>query len=407
MLRDAFFHPEPPAVELRAFTHGLQPKTVPAMMQAFADDWRARGVDAWNAVPDRWQSGRDTGWWNLPEVLGDAFLAPLLGVPEGTAIHLPSVHAAVAGVLSSPEVWQHGHRLVTTAGEFPSVLHTSQRMQRLLGIDVDVVPQTPDGYANVDGLIEAIRRPGTALVAFSHVGFSTGERLLNATIREIVREAHAAGALVLVDGYHATGSLVIGAEALGVDLYTGGLLKEACGSAGNAYLYIRDGLDLTPATTGWFGGGDPFAFGLAPDVHPDVRRRFLGGTTSVASLYHAVEGVRVLLGAGLDRVEAHVAALSARAVARAQDAGLRLVTPDDPARRGALLVMEMAGADEMVAYLKTRHVFADGRRGRLLRIAPFVWNDAADVDRCFDVLTDALHTGAHRGHRETTHGPVT
>lgn len=407
MLRDAFFHPAPPAVELRAFTHGLQPKTVPAMMTAFADDWRERGVDAWNTVPDRWQSGRPTGWWNLPDMLGDAFLAPLLGVPEGTAIHVPSVHAAVVGVLSSPEVWERGRRLVTTAGEFPSVLHTAQRMQTLLGIDVDVVPPTDDGYANLDGLVEAIRRPGTALVAFSHVGFATGERLPDNAIREIVREAHAAGALVLVDGYHATGSLVIGAEALGVDLYTGGLLKEACGSAGNAYLYVRRGLDLTPATTGWFGGGDPFAFNLAPENHPDVRRRFLGGTTSVASLYHAVEGVRALLGAGLEAVEQHVSALSAQAVARAQGAGLRLVTPTDPARRGALVVMELDGADEMVAYLKTQHVFVDGRRGRLLRIAPFVWNGAADVDRCFDVLEDALHTGAHRGHREASHGPVT
>lgn len=407
MLRDAFFHPPAPAVELRAFTHGLQPKTVPAMMQAFAADWQARGVDAWNGVPDHWRHGRDAGWWTLPETLADAFLSPLLGVPEGTAVMLPSVHAALVGVLSSPEVWARGRRLVTTAGEFPSILHTALRMQPMLGIEVDVVPQTADGFTDVDALLAAIRRPGCGLMAFSHVGFATGERLPDATIRTLVDAAHAAGALALVDGYHATGSLQIGAEALGADLYTGGLLKEACGSAGNAYLYVRPGLDLTPATTGWFGGGDPFAFGPEPVAHPEVRRRFLGGTTNVASLYHAVEGVRVLLEAGLERVEAHVAALSAQAVARAQAAGLQLVTPEDPARRGALLVVEVERADELVAYLKTQQVFVDGRRGRLLRLAPFVWNDAADVDRCFDAIEAALRTGAHHGHREAAHGPVT
>ena len=407
MLRDAFFHPDPPAVELRAFTHGLQPKTVPARMQDFADDWRTRGVDAWNAVPDHWDAGRPTGWWTLPDVFGDAFLSPLLGVPEGSAILLPSVHAAVLGVLSCPEVWARGRRIVTTAGEFPSVLHTAQRMRGLLHIEVEVVPQTAEGFADVDALARAASLPGTALVAFSHVGFATGERLSDEAIRRVVDAAHSAGALALVDGYHATGSLALDVPALGCDLYTGGLLKEACGSAGNAYLYVRPGLDLRPAASGWFGGGDPFAFGLAPHDHPDVRRRFLGGTTSVASHYHAVEGLRVLLGAGLANVEAHVATLTALALDRADAAGLRAVTPLDPARRGALVVLELARADEMVAYLKTEQVYVDGRRGKVLRLAPFVWNDAADVNRCFDVLAHALRTGAHHGHRETTHGPVT
>ena len=38
--------PPAPSVELRAFTHGLMPRTVPAMMQGFCEDWAERGVDA-------------------------------------------------------------------------------------------------------------------------------------------------------------------------------------------------------------------------------------------------------------------------------------------------------------------------------------------------------------------------
>ncbi|NBB74391.1 MAG: aminotransferase, partial [Bacteroidetes bacterium] len=55
-LRDRFALPDPPhAIELRAFTHGLMPKTVPDMMDRFTTDWRERGVDAWNAVPNHWR----------------------------------------------------------------------------------------------------------------------------------------------------------------------------------------------------------------------------------------------------------------------------------------------------------------------------------------------------------------
>ncbi|HYE57327.1 MAG TPA: aminotransferase, partial [Rhodothermales bacterium] len=190
-------------------------------------------------------------------------------------------------------------------------------------------------------------------------------------------------------------------------LYTGGLLKEACGSTGNAYLYVRPGLDLTPAAGGWFGDADAFGFGPSPTPHPEVRRRFLGGTTAIASLYHAVEGVRVLLEAGLPNVEAHVANLTAHAVAHADALGLRLVTPRDPARRGALMVLEAESANALSAYLKTQHVYTDSRRDRVLRFAPFVWNDRADLDWLFDILTDALRTGTYRTYREETAGPVT
>ncbi len=413
MLRDAFVHPPAdaptgtPTVELRAFTHGLMPRSVPAMMQAFADDWATRGVDAWNEVPDHWGHGQRAGWWTLPDVLADAFLAPLLGAPPRTVAHVPNVNAAVVGIFSSPETWARGRRVVTTGGEFPSVLHSARKWAALLGLDLVVVDPLADGSVDVARLGDEAAVAGTALVAVSHVGFATGERLTDATLRGLCDAARGAGARSLVDGYHATGSLAVDVAALGCDLYTGGLLKEACGSTGNAFLYVRPGVDLTPASGGWFGDGDPFGFGPVPVPHPDVRRRFLGGTTAVASLYHAVEGVRLLLGAGLGAVEAHVAALTAHALARADALGLPLLTPRDPARRGALVALGVDHADGLSAWLKTRRVYTDSRRGRVLRLAPFVWNDRADLDRCFDAIGEALATGAHVGWREDAAGPVT
>lgn len=401
--------PAPDAVELRAFTHGLMPATVPAMMQHFADDWRTRGVDAWNAVPNHWrpESGEAVGWWTLPTYLGDHFVAPLLQAPAGTCILQPNVHWTVQCLLSAPETFATGRRVVVTANAFPSVLHSVQRWRDLLGLDVAVVPPGPDGFVDRDAVLDAVT-DDTALVALSHVGFTTGELLPEAFLAEVGARVHRAGGLFVVDGYHATGSYPVNVDALDCDVYVGGLLKEACGSAGNAYLYVRPGLQLTPRLTGWFGDADPFGFRPAPADHPDVRRRFLAGTTAVASMYHAVEGLKVLLGAGLDAVRADSLEKTAYGIGRAERAGLTLRSPRDDARRGAMIILEAEHADRLCAYLKTQHVYTDSRQGRYLRLAPFVWNTADELKHAFDVLEDAVATGRYRdAELPDEGGPVT
>lgn len=406
-LRDRFVVPPRPAAELRAFTHGLMPRTVPDLMAGFCEDWAERGVDAWNRVPDRWGLGHETGWWALPEDLADAYVAPMLGAPAGTCVLQPNVHATVQMLFSCDGPFEGRNEVVMTEAEFPSVRHSVQRWTGLRDIVPVDVPADGDGFVDLDAVLDAVT-DRTAWVIVSHVGFATGEVLPDDALRQLADVAHARGALLAVDGYHATASLPQRVEAIGADVYFGGLLKEACGSSGNAYLYVRPGLDLRPRLSGWFGDGDPFGFAPAPADHPEVRRRFLGGTTAVASMYHAVEGLRVLLDSGIEAVREDSLAKGARALDRADALGLTVRSPRDSTRRGAMLVLELDHADRLVRWLKTRDVYADARRGRLLRFSPFVWNPMADVDRMFDAIGEALETGAHRQlAAPSAGGPVT
>ena len=395
-LRDRFVVPPPPAVELRAFTHGLMPTTVPGMMASFAEDWAERGVDAWNEVPDRWDLGRPTSWWSLPDDLGDRWIAPLLGAPAGTCILQPNVHWTVQALLSCDQPFA-GERdeVVLTQNEFPSVRHSVQRWAGLRALRPVEVAATDAGFVDVDAVLDALTER-TAWVFVSHVGFTTGEVLSNAALCAIAERARAVGAHVCVDGYHATASLPVDVAAIGADVYLGGLLKEACGSTGNSYLYVRPGLDLRPRLAGWFADADPFGFNDRPTDHPAVRRRFLAGTTAVASMYHAVEGLRVLLDVGLEAVRADSLAKTAVAIERADALGLALRSPREDARRGAMVILEAEAADRLAAWLKTREVYADSRQGRVLRLAPFVWNSLADVERAFDVIAEGLRTRVYQ-----------
>jgi kynureninase len=405
-----------PAAELRAFTHGLMPKTVPAIMQAFTEDWAARGVDAWNGVPDRWDIGHETSWWTLPEDLGDRWIAPMLGAAPGTCILQPNVHWTAACLLSCDGPFAGRTGVVLSEAEFPSVRHSVRQWSGLREIEMREAPAS-GADVDVQAMIDSIS-DDTAWVFVSHIGFASGAKLPDPEIRAIADAAHARGALLCVDGYHATGSVPVDVEALGADVYMGGLLKEASGSSGNSYLYVRPGLDLRPRLAGWFADADPFGFNAEPAPHPSVRRRFLAGTTSVASHYHAVEGLRILLGAGLHAVRADALAKTRRAIAgldrltethgTAASGGLDLRSPRDPDHRGAMVVVAMSDADKMSAWLKTRGVFTDSRRGEVLRFSPFVWNSAGDVDRCVDAIGEALYTNAHRAYAPPPEaGPVT
>ena len=394
-LREAFFVPND-AIELRAFTHGLMPRTVPAMMEAFTEDWRRLGVDAWNRVPNHWRPGSDeaVGWWALPEYLGDRFIAPLLGAPPGTCIMQPSVHWTMQCLLSAPELFSEGTEVVLTEAEFPSTLHSAQQWADVLGFDVRVVPMGGGGFIDEAGVLAAIG-PDTALVVLSHVGFTTGEKLTDVFLTRAAEATHENGALLAVDGYHANGSVPLDVAALGADVYLGGLLKEACGSSGNAFVYVAPDVELTPRVAGWFGEAQPFAFGRTSTPHPDVRRRFLGGTTAVASLYHAVEGVRLLLEAGLTDVRADSLAKTGLAIKRADEAGLRLRSPREEERRSAMVILEVEAADRLCAYLKARGIYTDSRQGRFLRLAPFVWNTSDEIERTSEAIADAVGSGAY------------
>lgn len=391
-LKPYYFNPEN-SIELRAFTHGLMPRTVPAMMQHFTNDWAQLGVDAWNEVPNHWlpESGEEVSWWTLPEYLGDRFIAPMLQAEQGTCIMIPNVHWAVSSLLSCKALFKTKRELVVSADAFPSVLHTVQQWQALLGLEVRMVPFNAAGELEEEAILAAISDQ-TALVFLSHVGFTTSRVWPDAFLKEVASRTQEKGGLCAIDGFHATGSLPINVQDLGIDLYFGGLLKEASGSSGNGYLYIRPNLDLQPLLSGWFGDAAPFNFEPCPKWHPTVRRRFLGGTTPIAPLYHAVEGLRILLAAGLGSVRAHSLQALQVCLAAAAQAGLNVHSPYQIEQSGAMFILEVVAADQLSAYLKTQGIYTDSRQGRFLRLAPFVWNPIEEVKTAMEHLVEAVQT---------------
>jgi kynureninase len=124
-------------------------------------------------------------------------------------------------------------------------------------------------------------------------------------------------------------------------------------------------------------------------------------------MYHAVEGVRVLLELGLDAVRDHSIALTDLAIEHADALDIPLRSPRSPEERSAMVLLEVPEAERLTAHLKEQGVYTDSRRNQVLRMAPFVWNTADEIDRAFNRIGDALSDGTYRLQSIDTAGPVT
>jgi selenocysteine lyase/cysteine desulfurase len=196
----------------------------------------------------------------------------------------------------------------------------------------------------------------------------------------------------MLDDYQRTGTAPLDVHALGVDFMVTGALKYLLGPPGVAFLYVRrDAIDrLEPLTTGWFGRVNPFAFSLDRLDWSASARRFETGSPPVPNVYAAAAGLELLQSVGPAVVEQRIAALVERMVAGARARGLTVATPDEPERRGPLVVVRSPDASALVERLAKRGIVASAR-GTGLRVSFHAYNNEGDVDQVLDAL-DAEET---------------
>ncbi|HJQ67123.1 MAG TPA: aminotransferase class V-fold PLP-dependent enzyme [Gemmatimonadales bacterium] len=323
----------------------------------FLDVWQTRGAAAWYDV-----------WWEALAELRTRYGNVIAARASQIAL-APSVSVAVGTVASALD-YQQRPKVVVTALDFPTVLY-QWLAKRPSGIEV-VVVESPDG---VSVPVEAIARAvddRTALVATSHVYFTTGAIQ---DIAAVARVAHARGARCLIDAYQSVGQVPVDAPATGVDFLVAGGLKWLLGGTGIVFCYVREGLaqDLTPSVAGWFGHRDQFAFDpRALEFHDDARR-FELGTPALAAIYTQLGGLEYIEEIGVPAIRRVTADLTEDLIARARDAGLKPRTAATAEHRSAIVTIPSPDPAAAVVQLASRGIIADARPGHV-RLSPFFYN---------------------------------
>jgi kynureninase len=224
---------------------------------------------------------------------------------------------------------------------------------------------------------------GAHLVVLSSVLFRTGEVVRH--LPRLVHEAHAAGALVLLDVYHHAGALPLDLEALEADFAVGGSYKYTRGGPGACWLYVRPGLVETLRTpdTGWFAKKDMFAYARPepPEFGPGGDA-WLESTPPVLAPFQALAGLELTLELGAERI---------RKYNLEQKALLASLLPVEGAGKehGAFVTLRRDDAARLAAELEQRGVKVDAR-GEYLRICPDILTSAEELLRAARIIKARL-----------------
>jgi cysteine desulfurase/selenocysteine lyase len=235
---------------------------------------------------------------------------------------------------------QRGDLVVLTEMEHHSNIVPWQLLCQDREAELAYVPVLEDGQLDLDALDELLAR-GPKLVALVHVSNVLGT--IN-PVAEIVRRAHAAGAVVVIDGTQAIPQMPVDLRAIDADFYawTG---HKAYGPTGIGVLHGRRALleEMPP----FIGGGHMIRTVAANEsTWTDLPWKFEAGTSQIAEaigLGVAVDWLRAL---GMEQVRAHELTVTGEALERlaSEVPGLVVHGPLAAADRGALVSFALDGA---------------------------------------------------------------
>jgi cysteine desulfurase / selenocysteine lyase len=231
-----------------------------------------------------------------------------------------------------------GDLVLVTQMEHHSNLVPWQLLCSEKGAELAYVPVTDGGLLDMQALGDLLaRRP--KLLAVTHVSNVLGT--VN-PIAEITGLAHAAGAVVVVDGAQAVPHLPVDVAALGADFYawTG---HKAYGPTGIGVLHGRR--ELLDVTEPLLGGGHMIArVNDFESTWAEPPAKFEAGTMPIAEAIGLGAAVDWLAGLGMDNVWEHSRDVVGYAVARLHEVdGLTLYGPSDLSRRGAVTSFSLDG----------------------------------------------------------------
>jgi len=331
-------------------------------VRASMDAWYEKGRDAW----DGWLADRERY---------RQLVAKLVGAPRADCI-IPKTSAG-QGLRAVLNAMDGKPRVATSDGEFDSIDFILRSYRERGRIELRVSPWNALSIASAN------------LVVVSTVMFRSGE--IVSGLPRLIRNAHSAGALVLLDVYHHAGVLPLDLAALGADFAIGGSYKYLRGGPGACWLYVRPGLAETMRTldTGWFAKRDPFAYQRPePPQFGPGGDAWLESTPPVFSYAQALAGLQLTLGIGVERLREYnlyqkrqlVESLFACEGITAEGAS------DD---YGAFVSIVHPEAKRLAEALAAKSVIADARGDRL-RLCPDILNSEQDLGTAAERLAAAL-----------------
>jgi kynureninase len=368
---------------------GLQPKGARAMVEEVLDKWGRDAVEGHFLEPAPWMPYHELVRTGLADVVG-ALPAEVVAMNSLTAnLHLMMV--------SFFRPTRERYAILMEAGAFPSDRHALESQLHFHGLDpaealIELEPDEPDGTISMAAIERAIVQNASrlALVLWPGVQYRTGQAF---DLLEIARLAHSAGAIAGFDLAHAVGNLPLRLHDGNADFAVWchyKYMNSGPGAVGGCFVHERHALTERPRFAGWWGHDQATRFQMGPAFSPTPGADgWQLSNPPILALAPLRASLDLFVRAGMGALRAKSLRLTGylESLLRERLAETRqIVTPPDPARRGAQLSLRVGGGRArgraLFEHLAHAGIIGDWREPDVIRISPApLYNTHADVLR--------------------------
>ena len=372
---------------------GLQPKAAHARMGELMRTWAEQGIAGYFG---------DGGWGPYAERV-KAPLARLVGAHPDEVAAANTLTVNLHLMLSAfYQPTSQRWKILVEEKAFPSDRYAAASQLRARGYDeraglVELTPRPGESTLRTDDIVATLERADdVALLLLAGINYYTGQLF---ELEPIIAAAQRRGIVVGVDLAHAIGNVPLELHRWGADFAAWcsyKYLNAGPGAVGGLFVHRRHHELTSSRLEGWWG--------YAPEGRFLMRPWFEGAVGADAWVMSSPPApMLALLAAGLEPFEAvglpalrakslQLTALLEQRLATLPAGQVEVITPRDPAQRGAQLSLRV-GAHRKSLYqaLTARGVVGDWREPDVIRVAPVpLYNRYADVWRLVELIRELL-----------------
>ncbi len=339
---------------------GLLPKTSRTVLEeSFFLPWQQKGGEAWSD----WMPALD----GFHESLGR-----LLNVPAKTLCAQSNVSSALTKIIFSIAQPIERPVILLSEQDFPTTGFVLAQAQKI-GWQLRFLPKSAD--LSDPQIWQEAMKDDVGLVFVTHVTSNFGAR---APLGEICKAARAKGIISILDLAQSVGGFAIDLQKIAPDFAIASSLKYLCGGPGAGWLYVDQKriAECQPLDVGWFSHENPFEFDIHSFRYAPDAKRFAGGTTSIAPLILARNGIDLIHEIGPSAIEAHNQALLQKLIDGLPEKALASETR--PGHRGNHILVKTPDPEKHQQALAAKGIKGDIREGAL-RFSVHLYTSKADI----------------------------
>ena len=316
--------------------------------------------------------------------------------PERIAI-VPSVSYAMAAValnLHRKPGLRPGQHILLIGEEFPSDVYAWKRVSESLHLTIKTLPLPEGEHLGKtwnEHILDAISAE-TALVVVPPIHWMYGTRF---DLEKIGQQARAVGALLVIDATQAAGAYPIDIQKIQPDMLVAVSYKWMLGvySLGLAYFgpFFDEGV---PVEETWMGRINSNIFSqlthLQEEYRPKAFRYNVGEQSHFIMMPMLEKALEQLTAWGVENIQTYCRNLVGDPLQRLSEIGF--IVEDEQWRSSHLMGIRFP---QPVDVLKVQHLLSEKQiyvsaRGKGIRVATHLFNDAEDLEKLISVLQQLL-----------------